>query len=98
MHAAALKVDIRMRDVHSLKAKRYILKRLSRLLREAFPVAYAEIDHQDQWQRSTLGVGIVAPHAAQLDMAVHSVEKFIDNFDGVEVISVGVSYLEDPDA
>jgi uncharacterized protein YlxP (DUF503 family) len=98
LHAAALLVDLRLRDVHSLKAKRAVLKRLSRSLRETFLVAYAEVDHQDQWQRSSVGVGIVSPHASQLDLAVYNVKKFFDDADSVEVLDVGVSYLEDPQA
>ena len=98
LHAAALHVDLRLRDVHSLKAKRQRMKRLSAQLRKVYPVAFAEIDHQDQWQRAGVGVGIVSPQASQLEMAVHSVERFLDDFDGVEVLAVGVSYLEDPSA
>ena len=96
VHAAAVEVDLRLRDVHSLKAKRHRLKRLSAALRSAYSVAFAETDHQDQWQRATVAVGIVSPHASQLDMAVYSIERFIDGFEGVEVIEIGVSYLEDP--
>lgn len=96
MHAAALRVDLRLRDVRSLKAKRGRLKRLSAALRREFPVAVAEVDYQDAWQRATIGVGIVSPHAAQLEMAVHSVRRFIDRWDDTELLSVSVSYLEDP--
>jgi len=98
LHAAALHVDLRLRDVHSLKAKRQRMKRMSSSLRSSYPVAFAEIDHQDQWQRAGVGIGIVSPHASQLDMAVHAVERFFDDFDGVEVLKVALSYLEDPDA
>ncbi len=96
MHAAALRVDLRLRDVHSLKAKRQRIARLSAKLRRAFPVAFAEVDHHDQWQRTAVAVGIVSSHATQLEMAVHSVCRFFDRWEEAEVLSVGVSYLEDP--
>ncbi len=95
LHAAALRVDLRLRDVHSLKAKRQRLARLSNRLRKQFPVAFAEIDFQDQWQRSAVAVGIVASQSAQLNMAVHSVGRFLDRWEEGEVLSVDVSYLED---
>ena len=97
LHAAALRVDLRLRDVHSLKAKRRRIARLSAALRRAFPVAIAEVDFQDLWQRSAVGVGIVSPHASQLEMAIHSVHRFFERWEETEVLSVSVSYLEDPD-
>ena len=97
MHAAALRVDLRLRDVHSLKSKRQRVKRLSAALRKAFPVAFAEVDYHDLWQRTAVGVGIVSPHASQLEMVIHSVHRFFERWEEVEVLSIGVSYLEDPD-
>ena len=96
LHAAALRVDLRLRDVHSLKAKRRRIARLSNQLRRNFPVAFAEVDFHDQWQRTAVGVGIVSPQASQLEVAVHSVCRFLDRWEEAEVLSVGVSYLEDP--
>ena len=96
MHAAALRVDLRLRDVHSLKSKRRRITRLSASLRRSFPVAFAEVDYHDLWQRAAVGVGIVSPHASQLEMAIHSVHRFLERWEEVEVLSVGVSYLEDP--
>lgn len=98
MHAAALHIDLRLRDVHSLKAKRHRMKRLASAVRDAYPVAFAEVDHQDKWQRAAVGIGIVSSHAAQLNMAIHALRRFFDEFEGIEVLSVGVSYIEDPDA
>lgn len=97
LHAAALRIDLRLRDVHSLKSKRRRITRLSSALRQAFPVAVSEVDYQDLWQRAAVGVGIVSPHASQLEMAVHSVRRFLERWEEVEVLSVGVSYLEDPE-
>ena len=97
MHAAALRVDLRLRDVHSLKSKRSRIARLGAGMRRAFPVAFAEVDYQDLWQRAAIGVGIVSPHASQLEMTIRSVESFLDRWDEVEVLSLAVSYLERPD-
>lgn len=97
LHAAALRVDLRLRDVHSLKSKRHRLARLSTALRRAFPVAFAEIDFQDLWQRSAVGVGIISPHASQLEMVIHSVHRFLERWEETELLSIRVSYLEDPD-
>lgn len=96
MHAAALRVDLRLRDVHSLKSKRRRIARLSTAVRRAFPVAFAEVDFQDLWQRSAVGVGIVSPHASQLEVAIHSIRRFFERWEETELLSISVSYLEDP--
>ena len=61
MHAAALRVELRIPDVHSLKEKRHRMSILTTDLRKAFPAAaLAEVGFQDQWQRSSLGAALVA--------------------------------------
>lgn len=80
-----------------MKSKRRRIARLATGLRRDFPVAFAEVDYQDLWQRAAIGVAIVSPHAFQLDMAIHSVQRFLDRWDEVEVLSVAVAYLEDLD-
>ena len=54
------------------------------------------MDHQDLWKRSTLGVALVSGQAGHLDRQVHSVRRFIERVPEVEVLTVGVSHLEDP--
>ena len=42
IHAAALEVDLRLSDVHSLKEKRHRLKALGSDIRKTFPVGFAD--------------------------------------------------------
>jgi len=95
MHAAALRLELRISGVRSLKAKRSVLKAVSSMLSTTFPVAVSEIDHQDQWQRATLGVAMVAPQASQLERLIHAVQRTMLNHQDVELIEMGVSYLEE---
>jgi len=94
MHAAALRLELRISGVRSLKAKRSVLKAVSSMLSTTFPVAVSEID-QDQWQRATLGVAMVAPQASQLERLIHAVQRTMLNHQDVELIEMGVSYLEE---
>ncbi|MFQ5967753.1 MAG: DUF503 domain-containing protein [Acidimicrobiia bacterium] len=93
MHAAALRVELLLRDVRSLKQKRGRIKSLTHHLTAQFPVAVAEIDHQDLWKRSTLGVATIAAQAGQLERLIHSVVKWLENQSEVEVLDVVTSYL-----
>ena len=96
MHAAAMRLELRMPDTHSLKEKRSKVRYLSTQLTKKFPVAVAEVGFQDQWQRTSLGVVAVAAQAGQLRRVMHSVERSIGARDDVELLEVGVSYLEEP--
>ena len=96
MYVAALRVDLRIRNVQSLKEKRGIVKSVIAHLTKTFDVAVAEVDHQELWQRATLGIAVVAPQAGQADRILHSVRRSLDQRDEIEVLDTRTAYLEDP--
>ena len=95
MHAAAVRLELRIPGVRSLKAKRRVLKGLSSMLTGKFPVAVSEVDHQDHWQRATLGVAMVAPQAGRLERLIHGVQRSMLDHEDVELLEMGVSYMEE---
>lgn len=94
MHAAAIRVEARVPDTHSLKEKRHKVKSVLRSVTSKFPVSASEVGHQDLWQRTSIGVAVIAPQAGQVDRILHSVEKVLREHDHLEVIGVARSYLE----
>lgn len=56
MPVGLLTLELHIPDAHSLKEKRQVLRSLKDKLRRKFNVAIAELDHQDVWQRSLVGV------------------------------------------
>jgi uncharacterized protein YlxP (DUF503 family) len=56
MPVGLLVLELHIPEAQSLKEKRQILRSLKDRLREKFNVAVAELDHQDVWQRSVVGV------------------------------------------
>jgi uncharacterized protein YlxP (DUF503 family) len=95
MHAAALRLEIRIPEAHSLKDKRRILKGLSSALTTSFPIAVSEVGFQDQWQRATLGAAMVSPQAGQLERLILAVQRSLREHPDIELLEVGVSYLEE---
>ena len=95
MHAAALRLEIRIPEARSLKDKRRVVKGLMGSLAAAFPVAVSEVGFHDQWQRATIGAALVAPQAGQLERIVHSVQQALRERPDIELLEVGVSYLEE---
>jgi hypothetical protein len=94
--AAAMRVDIRLHDVHSLKEKRSIVKKAVAQLMRTHPVSVAEVDHQDLWQRTAFGIAVAAAHPGQSDRILHAVERDLRERSDIEVLSVVVSHLEEP--
>ena len=62
--------------------------------RHRFAVAAAEVDHQDQWQRSRLGVAAVSSTASHLEDILDEVERWVWSFPEVEVVAVERTWLE----
>ena len=78
----------------SLKAKRAVVKPIVEGLRARFAVAASEVDHQDLWQRATLGAAVVSGSAAHAEDVLDEVERFVWSRPDVEVLDVVRSWLE----
>ncbi len=97
MHAAAMSIELLLRGVGSLKEKRHVVTSLLSRLDRTMHVGVAEVDHQDKWQRSTIGVAVVAPQAGQLDRVLTSARKAVESHPGVEILDYSISHLEKPE-
>ena len=86
MVVAVERFDLRIRESHSLKQKRHVIRSLTAALRQAFPVSVAEVDHHDLWQRATIAVAAVGADQHHLRRVMQAVEKRVDGWLEVEVI------------
>jgi hypothetical protein len=96
MLVALCRFDLRVPGCTSLKEKRHVVKTLTASLRQRFNVAVAEVDHQDLWQRTAIGVSAVSGERHRLTKVMHQVERHVEGFPGVELIDAEVS-LHSPD-
>lgn len=94
MHAAAIRVEARIPDTHSLKEKRYKVKSVLNAVTKKYPVSVSEVDHQDLWQRTSIGVAVVAPQAGQAERILHSVERLLREHSLLDVLGIERAYLE----
>jgi len=60
MLVALERFDLRIPGCGSLKEKRHVVKTLTAAIRQKFNVSVAEVDHHELWQRTALGVSVVA--------------------------------------
>lgn len=96
MHAAALRLELRIRNARSLKEKRNVVKGVMGHVGRTFGVAVAEVDHQELWNRATLGVAAVASQASHLDRILHAVEQHVRERTDVELLETSVTHMEKP--
>ncbi|MEE8219616.1 MAG: DUF503 domain-containing protein [bacterium] len=71
-------IRLRLRDNHSLKGKRRVVKTITERVKNKFNVSIAEVDHQDLWQRAELGVAIVTNDKGHAHRTLTAVVNFID--------------------
>jgi len=87
MPVAVLTLEIRLPYSHSLKEKRAVLRKMRDRLRARFNVAVAELDHQDVWQRATLGIVSISDSQALLEEVFNQVLAEAEKILGDDVAS-----------
>ena len=93
MNVGLCVVEIHLATSHSLKEKRRVLRRIKDQLRGRFNVAVAEIDHQDLWQRATLGIVSIAGRRDLLESCFAQIRGLIERELPGEVADYQVEYL-----
>jgi hypothetical protein len=77
MFVGAYRIELFFPAAQSLKEKRSILNRTKTRLAQ-LGLAVAEVDGQDLWQRSTLGVAAVSADAAYLDDLPDTIARVVE--------------------
>jgi len=86
-------VEIHLSASHSLKDKRRVLRRLKDRLRGRFNVSVAEIDHQDLWQRATLGIVSISQAREPLESCFHQIRGIVEGDLPGDLVSFETEYL-----
>ena len=94
VRAALVAYDLHIPEARSLKAKRAAIKPIIEGVRHRFSVSVAEVEHQDQWQRSVIAVAAVASSGAHLEDILGSVDRFVWSHPNIEVLSTERSWLD----
>jgi uncharacterized protein YlxP (DUF503 family) len=86
MVVGLLRLELHLPAANSLKAKRSVLNHVKERLRTRFNVSVAEVDHQDLWQRATLGVAVVSGEQSVLDKVLHDILACVEREDRLAVL------------
>ena len=86
-------VEIHLSASHSLKDKRRVLRRLKDRLRGRFNVSVAEIDHQDLWQRATLGIVSISQGREPLESCFGQIRGIVEGELPGDLVGFEIEYL-----
>ena len=86
MIIGTLQIRLVLRDAHSLKDKRRVVKSIKDRLANKFNVSIAEVDHQDEWQRATLGVAMVGTDTRYVNEVLSKIIDHLRGAPGAELV------------
>ena len=86
MIVGTLKIRLVLRESHSLKDKRRVLKSLKDTLSNKFNISVAETDEQDVWQSAEIGIAAVGTDGSFVQSVLTNVVNYVRFFGGVELV------------
>lgn len=89
MNVGVCKVTLRIPENHSLKGKRRVVNSLCQRVRNKFNVSIAEVDGNEAWQMTTLGITCVSNSSRHADEVLGHVIAYIESSrEDVELLQV----------
>lgn len=95
MFAAAVVYELFLPDCHTLKQKRGVVRPIIDGLHRRFRVASAEVGQLDKWQRSDVGIALVAGSEGHVLDVLGECERFVWSFPEIEVLGQRRAWLEE---
>ncbi|MFN4227477.1 MAG: DUF503 domain-containing protein [Candidatus Ratteibacteria bacterium] len=86
MFVGTLKFEIIIPGSTSLKDKRRVVQSLQNKIKAKFNVSIAEVDYQDKWQRTVIGLCFVNSEKKEIEDICEKIKKII--FDNGELFVI----------
>jgi len=87
-----LTIELHIPHARSLKDKRMVLRSLKDRLKK-FNAAVAEVEHQDLWQRATLGIVTIGDSTETVDRALAAVADEVERVEPGLITATHVEFL-----
>jgi uncharacterized protein YlxP (DUF503 family) len=94
MPIGLLTLEIYIPEAHSLKDKRQVLRSLKDRLRGKFNVAVAELEGQDSWQRSVVGIVSLSNNVGHVEQSLRTVLEDSQRQLGRDLVGHDLEILE----
>lgn len=77
----------------SLKDKRAVLRRMIDRVKNGYNVSISELDHQDLWQRTTIGIAAVASSTEAAEREIRRVQAFLESNPEWQLTEIQIDYV-----
>jgi uncharacterized protein len=98
MIVGACVVELHIEGAQSLKAKRGVVRSITRRVRNRFNLAVSEIGGQDTWQYAVLGLAAAGADAASVRSVLERAQDFIEELHLARVLAADVEIVDLPHA
>ena len=96
MIVGAAVIELRVHGAQSLKAKRGVVRSISRRLRNRFNLSVAEVGGQDTWQHAVLGLSATGSDATRVRGLLERAADFVEGLHLAELQHVDVEIVDLP--
>ncbi len=79
-----VEIDCYIYEAQSLKAKRAVIKKVIHRLKNSYNITISELDYQDLWQRSLLGIATISPDRKRAEQVIDACLAKVDTFTELE--------------
>jgi uncharacterized protein YlxP (DUF503 family) len=93
MIIGVLTLDLHVTEANSLKSKRMVVKSLTARIRQKFNVSVAEVDSNELWQRSVLGISMVANETQIINKVFEKIKNLVNEVHSVEMLGSKMELL-----
>ena len=93
MIVGLLTLDLHIPEANSLKSKRMVIKSLIARIKNKFNVSVAEVDANNLWQRSVIGIAYVANETGIINKVFEKIKNLILNMHSIELIDANMEML-----
>jgi uncharacterized protein YlxP (DUF503 family) len=100
MFVGIARIEYHISHARSLKEKRHVLRKLIDRTRAKFKVTVNEVDHQELWQRTAIGVAVVGGDGGHVERMLSQVMQFLDEMHLAEPLgrtSELITFGDEPD-
>jgi uncharacterized protein YlxP (DUF503 family) len=93
MIVGLLTLDLHIPEANSLKSKRFVIKSLTDRIKNKFNVSVAEVDANNLWQRSVIGISIVANETQIINKVFEKIKNLVESYHSVQLIDATIEML-----
>ncbi len=89
--------DILLGDVHSLKAKRSVVRPIVAEVRKRFQVAVAEVEDASLYRRTRIGVSLVSGDRDHAEETLNKIEELVSRRPEIELLASKMRLVQSTD-